>query len=44
MIQTINRIEAMIEEVIAQNLSKLTEETKLSHNIKNPNMNPSQIR
>ena len=27
----------MPEEVIAQNLSKLTEETKLSHDIKNPN-------
>ena len=37
MIQTINRIEAMLEEVIARNLSKLTVETKLSHNIKNPN-------
>ena len=37
MIQTINRIEAMLEEVIAWNLSKLTVETKLSHNIKNPN-------
>ena len=36
MIQTINRIEAMLEEVIAWNLSKLTVETKLSHNIKNP--------
>ena len=35
--KTINRIEAMLEEVIAWNLSKLTVETKLSHNIKNPN-------